>query len=74
MKAESMPVEIHLPPLTEAAAVTFHDFLTELLLLVESHDFAQIHRFYEHQLEDPFSNSLVQPNPGVLPADDGLPF
>jgi len=70
MPPDSMPVEIRLPPLSDEAAVAFHDFLNEFLLLVESHYFAQIHRFYQ----DPFSNNLVQPSAFDQFADDGPPF
>jgi hypothetical protein len=52
MKPDSMPVEIHLPPLSDEAAVAVHDFLNEFVLLVESHYFAQIHRYYQNQFAD----------------------
>jgi hypothetical protein len=50
MKPDSMPVEFYLPPLSDEAAVAVHDVLNEILLLVESHYFAQIHRYYQNQL------------------------
>jgi hypothetical protein len=70
MKSDSMPVEIHLPSLSDEAAVEVHDFLNELLLLVESHYFAQIHRHYQNQ----FSNNLGQSPPHRHPSDNVPPF
>jgi hypothetical protein len=70
MRPDSMPVEIHLPTLSDEAAVAFHDFLNEFLLLVESHYFAQIHRHYQN----PFSNNLGQSPPFRQPSDDAPPF
>jgi hypothetical protein len=57
MKPDSMPVEIHLPPLSDEAAVAVHDVLNEFVLLVESHYFAQIHRYYQNQFADNPSQS-----------------
>ena len=65
MRPDSMPVEIHLPILSDEAAVEVYDFLNEFLLLVESHYFAQIHRFYADRSFD----RVVQPNQPVDPPD-----
>ena len=70
MRHDSMPVEIHLPTLSDEAAVEVHDFLNEFLLLVESHYFAQIHRHYQNQ----FSNNLGQSPPHSHPSGDDPPF
>lgn len=66
MHPDSMPVEIHLPTLSDEAAVAVHDFLNEFLLLVESHYFAQIQRHYQNQ----FSNNLGLSPPLRHPTDD----
>lgn len=70
MQSDSMPVEIHLPSLSDEAAVAVHDFLNEILLLVESHYFAQIHRHYQNQ----FSNNHDQSPPHHHPSDNDPPF
>jgi hypothetical protein len=59
MKNDSMPFEIHLPPLSDEAAVAVQDVLNEIILLVESHYFAQIHRYYQDQ----FTNNPSQSPP-----------
>ena len=66
MRPDSMPVEIHLPSLSDEAAVEVYDFLNEFLLLVESHYFAQIHRFYADRSFD----RVVQPSRLVDPPDN----
>lgn len=70
MKLDSMPVEIHLPPLSDEAAVAVHDVLNEFVLLIESHYFAQIHRYYQDQ----FANNLGQSPPLRPPSVDNPPF
>lgn len=70
MKPDSMPVEIHLPSLSDEAAVVVHDVLNEFLLLVESHYFAQIHRYYQDQ----FANNSGQLPPLRQPSVDDPPF
>lgn len=57
MKLDAMPVEFDLPPLSDEAAVAVHDVLCEFVLLIESHYFAQIHRYYQDQ----FANNLGEP-------------
>ena len=70
MKPDSMLAEIHLPPLSDEAAVAVHDVLNEFLLFVESHYFAQIHRYYQDQ----FADNLGQLPPLRQPSVDDPPF
>jgi hypothetical protein len=70
MKSDSMAVEIHLPPLSDEAAVAVHDVLNEFIRLIESHYFAQIHRYYQDQ----FADNLGQSPPLRQPSVDDPPF
>jgi hypothetical protein len=53
MKSNSIPVEIYLPEMSDAAAVEVREFLHNLLIFFSSHYHAQIHRYYE---EHDFNN------------------
>lgn len=70
MRPDSTPVQIRLPPISDEAVVEIHDFLTDFLLLFESHYGAQIHRFYA----DRSFGNLVHPDPPPQPPDDDPPF
>ena len=69
MKLNAMPVEINLPPLSDEAAVAVHDVLSAFVLHIESHYFAQIHRYYQDQ----FANNLSVPPPLRQPSVDDPP-
>ena len=63
MKANSLPVKIQLPALSDEAAVEVYDFLNEFLLLFDAHYFAQIHRFYADRSFDRVTQSSQPANP-----------
>lgn len=71
MKSNSIPVEIYLPEMSDAAAVEVREFLHNLLLFFSSHYHTQIHRYYaEHDF-----NNLTQPRFFADPPDfDEEPF
>ena len=69
MKIDAMPVVINLPPLSDEAAVAVYDVLNKFVLLIESHYFAQIHRYYQDQ----FANNLGEPPPLRQPSVDDQP-
>ena len=45
MKHDSLPIEIHLPTLSDEAVIAIRDFLIECQLSFESRYYAQIQRF-----------------------------
>ncbi len=57
MQTDPCP-DIALPTLPDEAAVEIHRFLTDFLILFESHYCGQIHRFYQ----DHSHENLVQPD------------
>jgi len=66
MKHDSLPIEIHLPTLSDEAAIAVRDFLLECLMSFESHYYAQILRFYQ----DREYNDHDQPRFFIDPGDD----
>lgn len=49
---DPMPIEIHLPLLSDAAVVAIHDSLYAILDGFEAHYFAQLHRYYAQRPVD----------------------
>lgn len=71
MKSNSIPVEIYLPELSDAAVIEVSAFLHNLSRFFSSHYRAQIQRYYE---EHEFNN-LDQPRFFADPPDfDDEPF